>query len=61
MHVKISTATEWEGVRREAGSVIEVDEDVYSKNSSWMEPTTAELFDAPAPKTSTTARQGDTA
>lgn len=60
MKVKISTATEWDGTRREPGSVIEVPAEVYEKNSSWMTATDDPLFDAPAPKTST-ARQTDTA
>jgi len=64
MKVKISTAAvlgEGDARKRyEAGSVVEVSEDVYSQNSSWMEPTTADLFEAPAPKPST-GRQTDTA
>lgn len=53
MRVKIENACFWgEGrdrKRYEAGSVIEVPEDV-AENNSWMKPTTEELFEAPAPK-----------
>jgi hypothetical protein len=52
MKVKIGTATVWEGVRREAGSVIEVPAEVYEKNSGWMKASDEPLKDAPAPKQS---------
>jgi len=44
--VKIDTATEWEGKRREAGSVIDVPVEVYELNSSWMKLTDEDLKDA---------------
>ena len=56
MHVKIETACNWDGKRREAGSVIDVPEDVQELNSSWMKKTKEELSDAPAPKEPTPAK-----
>lgn len=50
MHVRIETACVWDGKRREAGSVIEVTEDVYELNTTWMKPTDAAVKDAPAAK-----------
>lgn len=50
MKVKIETACVWEGVRREAGSVIEVPVEVQERNASWMKPTDDPVKDAPAPK-----------
>lgn len=50
MKVKIDTACVWEGVRREAGSVIEVPVETQELNSRWMKPTDEPLKDAPAPK-----------
>ena len=50
MHVKIETATVWEGKRREAGSVIEVPAEVFEKNPSWMKATDEPLKDASASK-----------
>lgn len=59
MRVKIETACFWgEGDSRkryEAGSVIDVPEDVQALNAEWMKPTEEALKEAPAPKAGASA------